>query len=107
MPTYLYKCNHCCVEFEVVCKINERVSQRCNCGKEGIRLFKGAPGLSIFRAGYYRDVGPDGVYANTPQELQDACNKNGVYSSYIENSLFKVRKDYDGFEEKRRAESGR
>ena len=105
MPTYSYECTECGLRFELYRAIGDR-DQRCRCGGETWRI-PSAPGVSIFRSGFYEHVGPSGTWADTPQQLQDACNKYDAYSEYLENSTFRVHRDYEETEKAKEVERER
>lgn len=48
-----------------------------------------SPRYHPFRAGFYEHISHEGVYCETPQELKKACEENGCYSVYLENSIHK------------------
>ena len=101
MPLYDYGCTVCGFEFERLRAIAERNEELCReCGEPAQIIFKSkSAGLSLFRPGFYEHVG-EGVHCDTPQQLQDACNEHGSYSAYLENSVFNVKRDYDGHVER-------
>ncbi len=55
MPTYLYECNNCGQQFEVLQSIREDPLTICtNCGKEGIyRVVSGGIGVIFRGSGFY------------------------------------------------------
>ena len=100
MPLYDYECIECEKEFEAFRKMDDRYAIRCECGGDIKIIFKSKSAeLSLFRPGFYEHVG-EGIWADTPQQLQDACNEHGSYSAYLENSVFNVKRDYDGHAER-------
>lgn len=44
-----------------------------------------------FKAGFYEHVSYEGAYCETADDLRRACEANGAYSVYLENSLHKGR----------------
>lgn len=100
MPIYTYECEPCAHSEDHLRDFDDQtpppVCRHCN---KAMERCVASPRVVTFRAGWYEHVGPDPVYCETPQQLQDACNKHGGVSAYLENSNFKVRRDYDGYEE--------
>lgn len=93
MPLYDYKCSGCEEEFEDLRTIAERYNVSCpTCGYMGVSiLISSAPGLSLFKEGWYNHVGTSPVYCRTPQQLRNACDEAGVRSVYLEESTFKTK----------------
>lgn len=88
MPNYTYGClsGNCEREFIHFNKIAERHEQKCpHCGG-ACEILPSHTNIVAFRAGYYEHVGEKGVYAETAEDLRKACEENGAYSSYLENS---------------------
>lgn len=106
MPLYSYECQ-CGKMWEEIMGIEERnIAPNCpSCGRGGGKRLLSAPKPILFRKGFYRDASHEGVWAEKPQDLQDALNMNDGVSEYLENSAFKVRRDYDRGRE-HRAQSG-
>lgn len=46
-----------------------------------------SPRFHPFRAGFYEHVSHEGKYCETADDLRKACEENGSYSMYLENSL--------------------
>ena len=100
MPLYNYQCKHCKRRFEALRPMSEREFAICRkCGGFGEQKLS-APAVINFRAGWYDHVGPEPVYCETAQQLQDACNEHGGVSVYLEGSPFRIRRDYDDYYEK-------
>ncbi len=91
MPTYDYICTASGREFVRLQKIVDRKQARCNCGGTGnMILAKRAPGLSIFHAGIWRDIGRQPMQINNPQELRDALDANGGQAPLLEDGTWKT-----------------
>ena len=103
MPLYDLECLECGHRFECTLQdgnAEEQLCAKCNDGVDARLIFPmKSASLSLFRPGFYEHVG-EGVWADTPQQLQDACNEHGSYSAYLENSVFNVKRDYDGHAER-------
>lgn len=104
MPFYNYHCWDCDKEFEELQSVDRRQEHPCPICGEPAQQEPSTPRVVLFRSGLYEHTGPDPVWCDTPQDLQDACNKHGGISQYLENSNFKVRKNYDQYEEGREKE---
>lgn len=102
MPIYTYRCSTCRKSSERMASFEERdCPQVCRSCSSTMEREVSSPKVITFRPGWYEHVGPEPVYCETPQELQDACNKHGGISMYLENSSFKVHRNYDRYEESR------
>ncbi len=101
MPLYCYVCERCDVEFESLARIDERHSQRCEkCGEKAkLVLPRRAPGLTLFRPGWWRDLDYNPVYINNPQELRDYCDRGNKRVPYLEDGIFKTSPGPDASQE--------
>lgn len=102
MIIYKFECLDCGHEFTQMVERGELETdceQSDCCGRAVYRPSMAKPVL--FRAGFYEHASPEGVYAETPQQLQDALNANDGISPYLEDSCFKVRRNYDATAEKK------
>lgn len=92
MPLYEYRCTKCGSEWEEVRAIAARETAKCSSCKVKAKLLmpSRAPGVSIFREGWYEHVAAEPIYCRTAQELRDACDENGAVSHYLENSTFRT-----------------
>ena len=93
MPSYRYRClnGH---ELERFCSIDameafESTAPACTCGEALARDYSIQKPIA-FHEGVYEHVGPDPVYISSAQQLNDVCERNGLYSRYAEDmgSLF-------------------
>lgn len=87
MPLYDYQCVECNHQFEAYSSIDNRHYVECiECGRECVIIIKKAPGVSLFKAGFYEHVSLKGAYCETPEALRRACEANDAKSVYLENS---------------------
>lgn len=88
MPVYDYECEGCQAEFTDTRPMKGRHFSDCpRCGNYARKVWNSkAPGISLFEAGWFRDISYDPIHCSTPQELKDACDRHGARSEYIENS---------------------
>lgn len=101
MPIYVHECNDCEYRYERIARIAERGALHSCPQCDTVAAHKRIPtagSLILFRAGFYEHASADGVWADTPQQLQDELNKSGGTSEYLDGT-FRVRKDYSVYEE--------
>jgi len=93
MPIYDYECGSCGEEFEALQAIADRKTASCvECGSIAKLFFKPgfAPGVSSFKAGWWRDIESQPLYISSPQELRDACDRNNSISHFLEDGIHKT-----------------
>lgn len=106
MPLYTFDCQDCGNIEECLKEAASSHEHECTkCGSVNCTRRFPAPKVVTFRAGWYEHAGPEPVFCETAQDLQDACNKHGGISSYLENSTFKVKRNYDEYEETRKQDT--
>ena len=102
MPLYDVKCNFCQETTEIFSSVRDRNQHLCSTcsGPLLVEITNNAPVVHLFHAGFYEHVSPQGVWAETPQQLQDACNAGGTVSEYLVDSIHRVHVDQSIHEEK-------
>lgn len=94
MPTYDYECPSGCRPFTAVLRIADRLKATCpKCGTLGRQILpppEAVPVVSTFHGGWFRDIGPEPIYCETPQELRDACDLHNCYSHQLADGIFKT-----------------
>ncbi len=97
MPLYDYYCKTCKVEFESITRIDNRKKLKHDkCGKRAkLMIPKRAPGLTLFKPGWWRDLAYEPVYIDSPQTLRNHCDSKNVYANYLENGIWKTSPGQD------------
>ena len=101
MPLYEHECNNCAHRYERHARIAMRNGLHSCPECDTVASHRRIPSVAtpiLFKPGFYEHASADGVWADTPQQLQDELNKSGGTSTYLDGT-FKVRKDYSAYEE--------
>lgn len=83
MPIYEMECPECLTRGDVFCKMDERLSQKCDCGAT-LEIKITAPNFVPFHGGFHEHIDHEPIYIKSKRQLQQECRRRGLTSMYAE-----------------------